>query len=130
MLEGLQAILDKKVVLSTVNADDLLHVPQKVENDYLKHVATFIPMGDIGAFSTRLVKRVKGAKTPKGLIVAPYGYGKTSTLALLWRECEEQELVAVPPFYCSALLDVLTATSGGVQFRLESRQPALASYPD
>ncbi|MBC8263375.1 MAG: hypothetical protein H8E47_04540 [Anaerolineales bacterium] len=127
MLEGLEAILDKQAVISTVNADDLLHNPQKVESDYQKHVDTFIPMGNVGAFSERLTKRVLDAKTPKGLIVAPYGYGKTSTLAFLWRECEHRELVAVPPFYCAALLDILKATYGWVKFRLEHRQPGLVA---
>jgi hypothetical protein len=125
MLAGLQAILEKEVVLSTVNADDLLHDAQKVESDYQKHVQTFIPMGDITDFSSRLAKRVIAAKTPKGLIVAPYGYGKTSTLAFLWRECEQQGLVAVPPFYCANLLDILKATYGWAKFRLQQREPAL-----
>ena len=130
MLEGLQAIFEKQVVLPTVNADDLLDNAQKVEGDYKKHVATFIPMGDTSAFSTRLVKRVVSAKTPKGLIVAPYGYGKTSTLVFLWHECEQQGLSAVPPFYCADLLDILKATYGWVKFRLESSQPDLVADLD
>ncbi len=125
MLEGLQAILDKQAVLSTVNADDLLRNPQKVEGDYQRHVATFVPMGDVSGFVDRLVRRVVKGKTPKGMIVAPYGYGKTSTLAFLWHECEEQDLVAVPPFYCSNLLDILKATYGWLKHRLAHRQPAL-----
>lgn len=125
MLAGLQTILEKQVVLSTVNADDLLHNPSKVESDYQKHVETFIPMGDISGFSAKLTKGVISAKTPKGLIVAPYGFGKTSTLAFLWHECEKQGLVAVPPFYCANLLDVLKATYGWVRFRLQKREPAL-----
>ncbi len=72
-----------------------------------------------------LIKRVVNAKTPKGMIVADYGYGKTSTLAFLWYECEQQELVAVPPFYCATLLDILKATYGWVKFRLQNRQPGL-----
>lgn len=127
MLAGLQTILEKQIVLSTINADDLLQNPSKVENDYHKHVATFIPMGDIGEFSMRLSKGVTGAKTPKGLIVAPYGFGKTSTLVFLWHECEKQGLVAVPPFYCASLLDVLQATYGWARFRLQNREPALLS---
>jgi hypothetical protein len=130
MLTGLQAILEKEVVLSTVNADDLLHDPQKVESDYQKHVQTFIPMGDITDFSARVARRVVAAKTPKGMIVAPYGYGKTSTLAFLWRECEQQSLVAVPPFYCANLLDILKATYGWVKFRLQQREPALVTTLD
>lgn len=130
MLEGLQAILEKEPVLSTVNADDLLHNAQGVEGDYQKHVATFVPMGDVDAFSTRLIKRVVGARTPKGMIVAPYGYGKTSTLAFMWHECEQQGLVALPPFYCATLLDILKATYGWVKFRLEHNQPGLVADLD
>ncbi len=127
MLQGLQAILEKEVVLSTVNADDLLHNPQRVESEYQRHVATFVPMGDVTGFSARLIRRVLAAKTPKGMIVAPYGYGKTSTLAFLWHECETQKLVAVPPFYCATLLDILKATYGWMRFRLEHTQPDLIS---
>ena len=125
MLEGLQSILDKQAVLSTVNAEDLLQEPQKVEGNYDRHVATFVPMGDVSDFADQLIRRVMKAKTPKGMIVAPYGYGKTSTLAFLWHECEEQDLIAVPPFYCSNLLDILKATYGWVKYRLEHRQPSL-----
>lgn len=130
MLTGLQAILDKEVVLSTVNADDLLHHASKVEADYARHVATFIPMGDTGNFSKRIIKLTTNSKTPKGLIIADYGYGKTSTLAFLWHECEQQDIVAVPPFYCASLLDMLKATYGWVKFRLEQRQPGLINDLD
>lgn len=125
MLKGLQSILDKEAVLSTVNADDLLHEPHKVEANYQRHVATFISMGSVSDFATRLIRRVMKAKTPKGMIVAPYGYGKTSTLGFLWHECEEQNLIAVPPFYCSNLLDILKATYGWTKYRLRHRQPSL-----
>jgi hypothetical protein len=127
MLAGLQTILEKQVVLSTINANDLLHDPSKVESDYQKHVETFIPMGDVGEFSSKLSKNVLNTKTPKGLLVAPYGFGKTSTLAFLWRECERQGLVAIPPFYCASLLDILNATYGWARFRLQKREPALLS---
>jgi hypothetical protein len=130
MLEGLQAIFDKKVVVATVNAADLLQNAQGVEADYLKHVATFIPMGDTTDFGNRLVNRVTSARTPKGLIVAPYGYGKTSTLVFLWHECEQGGLIAVPPFYCANLLDILNATYGWVRFRLKTSQPDLIADLD
>lgn len=130
MLDGLQTILSKKVVIPTVNADDLLHRPDKAENDYLYHVQTFVPLGDTTDYSKRLTRRVIDAKTPKGLIVAPYGYGKTSTLVFLWNACEQEDLVAVPPFYCASLLDILKATYGWVKFRIERREPALLADLD
>lgn len=125
MLEGLQAILEKEPVLSTVNAEDLQRDPLKVEGDYTRHVSTFVPMGEVPGLSERLQKRVASAKTSKGMIVAPYGYGKTSTLAFLWHQFEQQKYVAVPPFYCATLLDVLKATYGWVRFRLYGSEPGL-----
>jgi hypothetical protein len=125
MLKGLQIILEKNPVVPTVNAEDILANPQNVEGDYLKHVSTYIPMGDVSDYVRRLVRRTKAASTPKGLLVAPYGYGKTSTAAFLWRGCEEGGLVAVPPFYCSSLLDILKATYGWVKHRLERTEPHL-----
>ena len=94
MLAGLQAILEKQVVLSTVAAHDLRTRPQQIESNYLKHVETFIPMGDIEVYGERLANQVSEGKTPKGMIVAPYGYGKTSTLAFLWSKCEQRKLIA------------------------------------
>ena len=130
MLEGLQAILEKEPVLSTVNALDLQSDPSRVEGEYQRHVATFIPMGDVNEYSARLLRRISGSKTPKGMLVAPYGYGKTSTLAFLWHECESNGLVAVPPFYCANLLDILDATYGWVRYRLENRQTGLLPVLD
>jgi hypothetical protein len=52
---------------------------------------------------------------------------RSSTLAFLWHECEEQDLVAVPPFYCSNLLDILKATYGWIKYRLTHCQPALVT---
>jgi|GEM_PF-1691437 len=130
MLEGLQAILEKEVVLSTVNPDDLLRTPQRVEDVYRRHVAAFIPMGEVDALGKRFAREIEQAHTPKGMIVAPYGYGKTSTLAFLWAECESQGVVAVPPFYCATLLDILKATYGWVKYRLETTQPELIANLD
>ncbi len=127
MIEGLQHILDKDIVVSTVNADDLLRTPDRVDNAYEHHAATFIPLGEIGDYTQRFFKLVKAARTPKGMLVAPYGYGKTSTLIFLWHECQARGLLAVPPFYCASLLDILKATYAWVRYKLERREPNLVA---
>ncbi|MBK9232167.1 MAG: hypothetical protein IPO15_15280 [Anaerolineae bacterium] len=99
----------------------------EVEGEYLKHGRYFWPSWATWQVLTATVKRVTSARTSKGMIVAPYGYGKTSTLAFLWYECEQQKLLAVPPFYCATLLDMLKATYGWVKYRLESSEPALVA---
>jgi len=130
MLEGLQYILDKKIVVSTVNANDLLRAPHEVDSTYDHHAATFIPLGDVGDYVHHFRKAVEKSKTPKGMVVAPYGYGKTSTLIFIWHECEEAGLVAVPPFFCTSLLDILEAIYAWTKYRLEQRQPDLVKALD
>lgn len=127
MIEGLQHILDKDIVVSTVNANDLLRAPHQVDGTYEHHAATFIPLGEVGDYAKRFLKKITAAKTPKGMLVAPYGYGKTSTLIFLWHECQAKGLLAVPPFYCASLLDILKATYAWVKYRLEQREPDLVA---
>lgn len=116
--EGLRDILEKKQVVSTKFAEQLLSEPQEVEHAYLAHYHTHVPLGDTDDFVKRLTDKTKQAKTPKGAIVAPWGYGKTSTLIFTWKACEDNHLVAVPPFICSSLQDILTATYGWLRFRI------------
>jgi len=123
MIEGLIHILEKELIVSTVNANDLIQEPQKVDADYLHHAYTFVPLGDTTSYQKRLIEKTIGAKTPKGVLVAPVGYGKTSTLVFLWHECEKHGLLAIPPFFCSSLLDILKATYGWTRYRLKQRAP-------
>ena len=116
--DGLRDILAKQPVVNTKLAEQLLSEPQQVEHAYLEHYHTHIPLGDTDDFVKRLIERTRQSKTPKGAVVAPWGYGKTSTLIFAWKECEEQNLVAVPPFVCSSWQDILTATYGWLRFRL------------
>ena len=116
--DGLRDILAKQPVVHTKFADQLLSEPREVEHAYLEHYHTHVPLGDTDDFVKRLIDKTKQAKTPKGAVVAPWGYGKTSTLIFTWKACEEKHLVAVPPFVCSSLQDILTATYGWLRFRV------------
>src|SRR6266542_3714464 len=125
MIEGLQHILNKRIVVPTVNAEDLTNRPAQVDADYTAHAYTFIPMGQIEESADRLVKQVASRKTIKGMLIAPYGYGKTSTLVFLWHRCQGQAMLAVPPFYCSSLLDILQATYAWAHYQFIQRAPGL-----
>lgn len=111
-------ILAKKAVVSTQLADQFISEPQTVEVIYNQHYHTHISLGDTSEFARRLIDRVVSARTPKGAIVAPWGYGKTSTLIFTWRMCEQAGILTVPPFVCTSLQDVLDATYGWLRFRL------------
>ena len=125
MNEGLRYILDKQIVVPTVNADDLLNQSAHVDAEYTAHAYTFIPMGDMDEIAKRLIKQISSGKTVKGMLIAPYGYGKTSTLVFLWYACHTNGLLAIPPFYCSSLLDMLRATYGWAKYQFGLRAPGL-----
>jgi hypothetical protein len=116
--DGLRDILTKQTVVQTKFAEQLLSEPKEVEHAYLAHYHTHVPLGDTDDFAKRLADKTKQAKTPKGAVVAPWGYGKTSTMIFTWKACEDRHLIAVPPFVCSSLQDILTATYGWLHFRL------------
>jgi hypothetical protein len=125
MLDGL-----KDIVVSTVNSKDLMENAESVEGVYQRHVATFIPMGNMKELGRHLAQKVQSGKTVKGLLTAPYGYGKTSSLAFLWSSCQEQGLMAVPPFYCATWQDILEAAYGWIRFHLLTVQPGSAKHAD
>jgi hypothetical protein len=116
--DGLRDILAKQPVVNTKLAEQLLTEPQEVEHAYLEHYHTHVPLGDTDAFVKRLGERIRETKTSKGAVVAPWGYGKTSTLIFAWKACEDQNMLVVPPFVCSTWQDILTATYGWLRFRL------------
>ena len=80
MNEGLNYILNKQEIISTVSSEDLITRPDEVQYDYQKHAYTHIPLGDTDAIVSKLLSQVNSGKAPVGAVVAPYGYGKTSTV--------------------------------------------------
>lgn len=111
-------ILSKKPVIHTRLAEQFVNQPHDIESAYNHHFHTHISLGDTDDFARRLVERTINAKTPKGAVVAPWGYGKTSTLIFSWRACENERVLTVPPFICSSLQDILNATYGWLRYRL------------
>lgn len=123
-------LLAKKPVIHTRFAEQFLSAPEDVEQAYNHHFHTHVPLGDTSSYANRLIERVSGSRTAKGAVVAPWGYGKTSTLIFTWRACQDAGIVAVPPFICSSLRDILDATYGWLCFQLGSgwRTELTAAY--
>lgn len=139
-LEGLDYILNKREVVPTVSARDLMERAEQVEADYKRHVRTYVPISrsaegnggqlSVERFERRIIKSVKEARLPRGYLTAEYGYGKTSTALYLWDRAEEANLVAVPPFQMLQLPDLVIATHGWVRHRLSTRRPDLIAQAD
>ncbi len=135
-LEHLDVVLQKQPIIATWTAQDILDHPEVVRDNYLQHVRSFVIIGKVKSstddeqftitdYEKRLLKLVKSKGAAKGYITADYGYGKTSTAAFIWQQCEQAEIVAVPPFQIQKLNHLLSATFGWVRFKLEHSYPHL-----
>lgn len=137
-LEGLNYLLDKSEVVATASALDLRNRPESIETGYLRHVRTFVPMSrfadggtlTVEDFEKRIIKRVNEGRAPRGYIAAGYGYGKTSTALYLWRQAEEQGLLAVPPFQLEKLSHLIDGLYGWSRYRFSKRRPAAVARLD
>ena len=135
-LAHLDAVLQKQLIIATWTAQDILERPETVRENYLQHVRSFVIIGKIKSstdeeqftitdYERRLIKLVKSKGAAKGYITADYGYGKTSTAAFIWQQCELSEIVTVPPFQIQKLDHLISATYGWVRFKLEHSYPHL-----
>ncbi|XWX02494.1 hypothetical protein VZO05_08240 [Aggregatilineales bacterium SYSU G02658] len=139
-IEGLRVLLEKKEVVPTYTAYDLIHRPNQVESDYLYHVRTYVPINRAGAgrdneisveeFERRLIKQVKDGRAPRGYITAGFGYGKTTTGLYLWESGQRANLVVIPPFTLTDLIDFLHAIYGWLRYKLPERAPSLVGELD
>ncbi len=128
MNPGLNYILNKQEIITTVSCNDLVTRPDEIGNIYQQHARTHIPLGDTSDLDRKFLTRVHEAKTPIGAVVAPYGYGKTSTMGFLWYRAEEDGYIATPPFEMTTLQDVLKACYGWTKYRVAQRSANLAAH--
>jgi hypothetical protein len=120
----LDPLRDKDAVISTYHADSLVQSPGVVDVVYTGHANTHISMGDTSTFQEKLIHWTRHNKgCVIGAIVGPYGYGKTSTAVHLWRECEKNNVIAVPPFAWFHLPHLIDATYAWVAYRLGQIAP-------
>ncbi|HYT45097.1 MAG TPA: hypothetical protein VEP90_22410, partial [Methylomirabilota bacterium] len=122
-LEHLEVVLQKKPIVGTWTADDLLNHPELVYKNYMEHARSFVVLGRLSTssdeeqptvadYEKRLIKLVKEQGAAKGYITAEYGYGKTSTAIFVWQRCEQAEILSIPPFQIQHLDHLISATYG------------------
>lgn len=134
-LEGLQAVLDKEEIVSTPLAGDMLDHPARIEELYLRHVRTYIPLGrqvtgsdqgpSVADFERQVIRDVREGGATRGYLTGEYGYGKTSTALYLWERARAENLLAVPPFKFQNLKDLVIASYGWATYELSRTRPDL-----
>lgn len=117
--------------IGTFTASELVSDPKYVHETYLEHAETHMSLGDMSNYVSQLVRWVKtNSGTVIGAITGEYGYGKTSSAIHLWQQCEEEHIIAVPPFEWHRLQDIVDATWKWVRYKIENVQPTFISVID
>lgn len=119
-LNGLQLLVDKEPVVGT-------HVGvfnvESAENTYARYHSeseTFVISPDILRYQRNFIQRIQSNETTIGCIVAPFGYGKTSTAINIWDACDKANLLAIPPFSCNSIAEMGQAITTAVVHILET----------
>lgn len=121
LLEQLDSI---KAIVDTVSPSQIEHEPQAVASGYELYARAYDPIDQVKDLRDRLITEIRKGKPVNGYLSADYGYGKTATLVYLWHECQQKQIVAVPPFKFKELGNLMVASYGWIKACLRS-QPEL-----
>ncbi|HEY9694177.1 MAG TPA: hypothetical protein V6D15_18390 [Oculatellaceae cyanobacterium] len=121
LLEQLDSI---KAIVDTVSPSQIKDNPQGVANSYELYASAYEPIEQVKTLRDRLIAEIRKGKPVNGYLSADYGYGKTATLVYLWHQCQQKQIVAVPPFKFKELGDLMVASYGWIKACLRS-QPEL-----
>ena len=86
---------------------------------YRAETTTFVISPDIHRYQSEFIQKVLEQKTTIACLVAPFGYGKTSTAINIWNACEDKNIMTIPPFSCSSIAEMGSSIATGLIFRLK-----------
>lgn len=116
---GLSIIANKSPVVAThVGSFDDVNVERTLQR-YNHEVQTYVRPAAIDTYQQRFLQKILNQEAAIGCIVAPFGYGKTSTAIDTWKLCEAHRLLAVPPFSCGSIAEMGQAIATGVAHQLD-----------
>lgn len=122
---GLTVIAQKPPIVATHVGEFDGNYPDTLHR-YQQEASTFVQAPEIQQYRHKLFETILTPKTTLGCLVAPFGYGKTSTAIGLWQAASEAGLLAVPPFSCSSVAEMAQTIATGVQLALHSNCPEAA----
>ncbi len=115
LLEQLNSI---EAIVDTVSPAQIEQNPQGVASRYELYASSYDPIDRVKTLRERLIAEIGRGKPVNGYLSADYGYGKTATLVYLWHECQQQRIVAVPPFKFKELRNLMIASYGWIKYCL------------
>lgn len=128
-MSTLSAIAAKEPVVSTFGAEALAASAASVRQAYDWHAITYVEQPAVADLRRSFIEAIRAERTPKACLVAPFGYGKTSTAIGIWHDCRESGILAVPPISCGSFTDVARAVFDWLLFSLpDQRQRVIAAH--
>lgn len=121
----LEVIASKPPIVAT-HVGDFSQGSDATVQRYEEENATFIRPPAVQSYQRRLMSNILKGDTSVGCLVAPFGYGKTSTAIDVWSTAADSNLLAVPPFSCSSVAEMGEAIASGVAIVLETEFPDAA----
>lgn len=124
-INGLATIREKQPIVAThVGAFSEANF-QHTLTRYELEASTHVRPSEVTKYKQRLVEAIKEQKTPVGCLVAPFGYGKTSTMVDIWHGCNQANVLAIPPFSCNSVAEMGAVVTSVIRLRLANSAPAL-----
>jgi len=117
---GLTILANKEPVVATHVGIFDFDSAQQTYRRYQSETTTFVISPDILRYQREFVQKVLDLKTTIACLVAPFGYGKTSTAINIWNACEEANLMTIPPFSCNSIAEMGHSIATGLIWRLDS----------
>lgn len=125
-MNGLSVVANKSPIVAThMGLFDLINLPNTLSR-YEGEAATHVQSAVIGQYQQQLISAICGKQTPIGCLVAPFGYGKTSTAINIWHHAAQANILAVPPFSCNSISEMGTAIASALSLQLADKAPELA----
>lgn len=118
-IESIQAIVD------TVSPSQIESELESVAHNYELYATSYDPLEQVKTLRDRLIDEISKGKPVNGYLSADYGYGKTATLIYFWFECQQNQIVAVPPFKFKELGNLMVATYSSIKASLQKSSPSL-----
>jgi len=125
MKELLEQLKSIQAIVDTVNPSQIESELESVARNYGLYANSYDPLEQVKTLKDRLIDEIGKGKPVNGYLSADYGYGKTATLIYFWSECQQNKILAVPPFKFKELGNLMVATYSWIKGSLEQSFPAL-----
>lgn len=119
-MENLLKQLDEiEAIVDTVSPSQIQRDPLGVAHRYGLYANSYDPLDRVKELKNRLIEELEKGKSVNGYLSADYGYGKTATLIYLWSQCQQNKIVAVPPFKFKEVENLMVAPYAWIKATLE-----------